>query len=93
MATLIPCQVSFPYYIISNVKITYFCLDLERKIYFTSLMPYLRYLHSVFQSWSEMSTKIQSTLVNYGAFHLMLNELHTAPTAQVCCILSVYYAL
>ena len=33
-----------------------------------------------------MCFDVKAVLLNYGAFHLLLNELHTAPTAEVCVI-------
>jgi len=60
-----------------------FTADLDREVYFNSFMPYLSHLHFVVEQWSKMSHDVKSILVNYGAFHLLLNELHTAPTVEV----------
>lgn len=63
----------------------YLCyLDLDREVFFNSYLPYLSHLHFVIEQWSKLNFDVKTVLVNYGAFHLLLNELHTAPTAEVC---------
>ena len=61
------------------------CLStaLDREMYFTSLMNYLFNLLSAIEEWSRMDYSVQLSLVNNGAFYLLLNELHTAPSAKV----------
>ena len=63
-------------------------VDLDREVFFNSFLPYLSHLHFVIEHWSEMNFDVKTVLVNYGAFHLLLNELHTAPTAEVCIIIT-----
>lgn len=67
-----------------------FITDLDREVFFNSYMPYLSHLHFVIEQWSKMNFDVKSVLINYGAFHLLLNELHTAPTADVCIIICFY---
>ena len=62
----------------------FFTVDLDREVFFNSFLPYLSHLHCIIGHWSKMSFDVKIVLVNYGAFHLLLNELHTAPTAEVC---------
>ena len=59
-------------------------VDLDREVFVNNLFPYLSYLHFIIEHWSKMNFDVKTVLVNYGAFHLLLNELHTAPTAKVC---------
>ena len=47
-------------------------------------MDYLQHLHFCIERWSRMDTNVKEVLIDYGAFHLLLNELHTAPTTKVC---------
>lgn len=46
------------------------------------LLEFLRFLHFIIEQWSRMSG-VQELLVEFGAFYLLLNELHTASTATV----------
>lgn len=56
--------------------------DVDRTVYITLLVEYLRYLHFVVEQWSRMNG-MQEILVECGAFFLLLNELHTASTTPV----------
>ena len=58
--------------------------DHDRVSYFKTFFPYFTQLHFVLEQWSRMDFDVKNAMVNYGAFHLLLNELHTAPTAKVC---------
>ena len=50
--------------------------------YITLLLEYLRFLHFVVEQWSRMDN-VQEILLKYGAFFLLLNELHTASITPV----------
>ena len=71
-----------------------FTTDLDREVFFNSFLPYLSRLHFIIEQWSRMNFDVKAVLINYGAFHLLLNELHTAPTAEVsmynCLFISSY---
>ena len=54
------------------------------------LMGYLQDLHICIEQWSRMDINVKKVLVDYGAFHLLLNELHTAPTTKVCDEINVH---
>jgi len=55
----------------------------DRFSYYNSFFPYFTQLHFVLEQWSRMDFDVRSVMIDYGAFHLLLNELHTAPTAKV----------
>ena len=59
-------------------------IDNDRLSYYNSFFPYFTQLHFALELWSRMEFDVKSVMVDYGAFHLLLNELHTAPTAKVC---------
>ena len=67
------------------IKILFFSTisDLDREVYFNSLMPYLCYLNFAIERWSRMDQPVKTVLLNYGGFHLLLNEIHTASTTKV----------
>ena len=52
------------------------------------MLEYLQFLHFIIEQWSRMNG-VQELLVEFGAFYLLLNELHTASTTHVskCIIL------
>ena len=54
----------------------------------TIMLEYLQFLHFIIEQWSRMNG-VQELLVEFGAFYLLLNELHTASTTHVskCIIL------
>ena len=60
--------------------------DVDRTAYVTLLVKFLEYLHFIVEQWSRMDD-MQEILVKCGAFYLLLNELHTAPSTDVsfCC--------
>lgn len=64
-----------------------FTTDLEREVFFNGFLPYLSQLHFIIEHWSTMNFDVKTVLINYGAFHLLLNELHTAPTAEVSIVI------
>jgi len=55
----------------------------DQETYFSNLIFYLSNLHMGLEQWSGMNIDINSVLVRFGGFHLLLKELHTAPTAPV----------
>ena len=46
------------------------------------LLEFLQFLHFIIEQWSRMKG-VQELLMEFGAFYLLLNELHTASTTAV----------
>ena len=58
-------------------------LDIDKVAYSACLKEFLQYLHCCIETWSRMGTSVHWALVDHGAFHLLLNEFHTASTTMV----------
>lgn len=58
-------------------------LDIDKVAYSACLKEFLQYLHWCIETWSRMGASVQWALVDHGAFHLLLNEFHTASTTMV----------
>ena len=58
-------------------------LDIDKMAYSACLKEFLQYLHCCIETWSRMGASVQWALVDHGAFHLLLNEFHTASTTMV----------
>lgn len=65
-------------------------LDIDKVAFSACLKEFLQYLHWCIETWSRMGTTVQWALVDHGAFHLLLNEFHTASTTMVSFLPSNY---
>jgi len=65
-------------------------LDIDKMAYSASFMVFHQCLHMCIEPWSRMGATVQWALVDHGAFHLLLNEFHTASTTMVSFLPSNY---
>ena len=57
--------------------------EIEKKEFVKCVLQFLHVFQFCVEHWSKISSDVQKALIDYGAFHLILNEFHTAPSTEV----------